>query len=97
MSARLRLEASQHRFVCCCDDCDHFVDDAGLHAADVGVGGADGGRCDLLFPTAPHRRSTWAQAVDGDELSFCKMFEARVAPAVPDAGAVVRPADDNDI
>ncbi len=70
MSSSLRLELSQGRFVCCCEDCDHFVADA--FERDGLVPGA----CSLLFPTAPHRRARWLAAADGAALSFCKLFEA---------------------
>ena len=33
---------------------------------------------------------------DGTPIFFCKMFEARIAPAARDAGAVEGPADAND-
>jgi|GEM_PF-2334987 len=69
MSPALRLDLSQHRLVCCCEDCDHF------DAAATERGATGSGACDLLFPTAPHRRATWESAADGDALSFCKLFE----------------------
>ena len=73
MSPGFRTESSQRRLVCCCEDCAHFVEDApGTE------GGA--GACDLLVPTAPHRRAAWASAPDGAPLSFCKMFEADDRP-----------------
>jgi hypothetical protein len=86
MSPEFRTESSQRRLVCCCEDCAHFVADAP---------GADGcvGACDLLFPTAPHRRAAWASAADGAALSFCKMFEADDRPPLPPPVEAAAPAD----
>ena len=63
MSDALRRERQQLRLVCCCEDCEHFVDAAAA--------------CDLLYPTAPHRKAVWDAAADGEPMSFCKMFEVR--------------------
>ncbi len=83
MSEELRHERRSLRLVCCCEDCEHFVDDAvaaaGARAAAlVAIGAADDrARCDLLYPTTPHRQATWDATPDGDGISFCKMFEAK--------------------
>jgi hypothetical protein len=74
MSEQLRQERRSLRLVCCCEDCEHFVGDAAAPTTTTTL--APGG-CDLLYPTAPHRQATWEAAQDGDEVSFCKMFEAR--------------------
>lgn len=63
MSEQLRKERISLRLVCCCEDCEHFDDES------------EG--CDLLYPTAPHRKVEWDRVKDGEEVSFCKMFEAR--------------------
>lgn len=70
MSEQLRRERASLKLVSCCEDCEHFVEGA-LESAS-----GSRGSCDLLYPTAPHRRAVWDQAQDGDEISFCKMFEA---------------------
>lgn len=72
MSEQLRQQRASLRLVSCCEECEHFVGDEVS-----GASGSAGGQCDLLYPTAPHRRAAWDQAKDGDEISFCKMFEAR--------------------
>jgi len=69
MSEQLRRERASLKLVACCEDCEHFVDDDDDSAAS--------GRCDLLYPTEPHRRAVFDRAKDGDEISFCKMFESR--------------------
>ena len=63
MSEQLRQERLSLGLVSCCEDCEHFVDDTEA--------------CDLIYPTIPHRRAVWDAAKDGDEMSFCKMFEVR--------------------
>jgi hypothetical protein len=57
----LRDEIEAFRLVYCCEDCAHFVPD---------------GTCDLLYPTAPHRRAHNEALAPGDPVVFCKMFEA---------------------
>lgn len=86
MSEQLRVERTTLRLVSCCEDCQHFVDppsSAGSEAAQAAVGALvgigpqdDRVRCDLLYPTTPHRRATWEATADGEGVSFCKMFEA---------------------
>lgn len=81
MSEQLRRERHSLKLVSCCEDCEHFVADDGTEVARVGqtdgqASGRGSGGCDLLYPTAPHRRAAWDAARDGDEVSFCKMFEA---------------------
>lgn len=87
MSEQMRQERQSLRLVSCCEDCEHFVDDelaaAGAAqlveiAALVSIGpNDDRARCDLLYPTTPHRRATWDATADGEGISFCKMFEAK--------------------
>jgi hypothetical protein len=64
MSERLRRQRVELKLVCACEECEHFDD-------------RDGPACDLLYPTAPHRRAAFDSAKDGDPVWFCKMFEAR--------------------
>ncbi len=58
----LRAEFDRFALAYACEDCLHFV-----HAQDA---------CDLMYPTAPHRRAHLQALLDGEPVAFCKMFEA---------------------
>ena len=58
----VREEIQRFRLAFCCEDCRHFV--------------SQDERCDLLYPTDPHRRGAFESAANGSQLVFCKMFEA---------------------
>lgn len=77
MSEQLRQERQSLRLVCCCEDCEHFVEAPPANVTQGTDPSAGRGGCDLLYPTAPHRRAVWDATKDGEEVSFCKMFEAK--------------------
>lgn len=78
MSETLRTQRASLRLVCECESCEHFVPGDLKPAARAGAPvDEDGGVCDLLYPTAPHRKAAFDAAADGDPVWFCKMFEVK--------------------
>lgn len=66
MNERFRDDVRRYRLAFTCEDC------ASWHAEKEA--------CTILYPSAPHRRAHVEQLADGEQVFFCKMFEARCEP-----------------
>ena len=61
MDKNFREEQARFDLRACCEHCAYF--------------GGESAKCAMLYPPEPHREKSFENALDGDRIYFCKMFE----------------------